>query len=98
MLIKRMFLHLFRKRERVLIVCWHRRPYPVVNVIADKPSDNGGAASVLTSAHKAEQEQEKQHTANFHKEKIAAKEELASINAILRRLSSLHVLAEQLRG
>ena len=74
------------------------RPHPVVNIIADRPSDTLGAGSALASAHVAEQPPARPSAAKLEAEEVAAGKEAAAQNALQQRLSTMIVLAKKLRG
>ena len=75
-----------------------RRPYPVLNIIADAPTAGSTAARALVSSRRGDEELAASDASELDAEMERAKHDLASDNEMLNRLATMASLTKRLRG
>ena len=75
-----------------------RRPFPVLNIIADAPIASSTAARTLASARRGDVELAARDASELDAEVARAKHDLASDNDMLARLATMKSLTRKLRG
>ena len=74
-----------------------RRPYPIVNIIADLPSGTVGAANALATSRITERARVARNADEMAESSNHRQIDLAKDNAVSQRLSTLSALAKHLR-